>query len=276
MITFPNSKINIGLNVTGKRADGYHNLETVFYPIQLSDALEVTLLKSKSKQKYELYQYGIHIDGADNENLVVKAYQLLDDQFDLPPIRIDLLKEIPSGAGLGGGSADAAFMLKLLNNLFKLNLTIFQMEELASKLGADCAFFIKNEPTFATGIGNVFTPISLSLSGLKLMVVKPDVFISTKEAFAKITPQLPAIPLTELIKKPITEWKDYIYNDFEQSIFPAHPEIKLVKDQLYEAGALFASMSGSGAAVFGIFNNDFQHKNIQVNPKHFIFHGELQ
>lgn len=252
MITFPNAKINLGLNIVEKRPDGYHNLETIFYPIHLEDALEVVPLNG-STQDYDLKISGTPILGSPEDNLVVKAYRLLKEDFQLPPIHIYMYKHIPMGAGLGGGSSDAAFMLKLLNEKFNLGLTIEQMEAYASRLGADCAFFIKDRPVFATGIGNVFTPVDLSLKGMYIVLVKPDISVSTKEAYSLVTPQRPAKALTESIKQPIETWKDSIANDFERSVFKAYPEIAAIKDKLYDMGAVYASMSGSGSTVFGIF-----------------------
>lgn len=252
MITFPNAKINLGLNITGKRPDGYHNLETVFYPIPLEDALEVTLLNDPQR-KFVLHQSGMEIAGDPETNLVVKAYKLLDEMFHLPPVSIYLYKRIPSGAGLGGGSADAAFMLKLLNKKFALNLSEEPLEEYAASLGADCAFFIKNTPTFAEGIGNLFAPITLSLKGYRLVLVKPDIFVSTREAFARIRPRRPEHALKEVIQQPVGEWKERMTNDFEESVFPQYPAIGEIKEELYRQGALYAAMSGSGSSVFGIF-----------------------
>ena len=252
MITFPNAKINLGLNITEKRADGYHNLETVFYPVPLEDALEITLSKSE-EVPFTLHPSGMSVAGELNDNLVVKAYLLLANFFDLPPIDIHLYKAIPSGAGLGGGSADAAFMLTLLNKKFNLNLSMEKLEEYATKLGADCAFFIQNRPTFAKGIGNLFSPIQLSLKGYKIVIVKPDIFVSTREAFSLIIPRKPKIALTEVISRPPTEWKELMTNDFEQSVFALYPAIENIKKELYNKGALYSSMSGSGASVYGLF-----------------------
>lgn len=254
MITFPNAKINLGLSIIEKRPDGYHNLETVFYPLPLEDALEVTVRPDKDgREKVRLYQTGMAIDGPAEDNLAVKAYRLLDGLYDLPLVDIHLHKRIPSGAGLGGGSADAAFMLKLLNELTCLNLSDTTLEEYAARLGADCAFFIRNRPTYAEGIGNVFSPIECSLKGYQYIVVKPDVFVSTREAFAQIRPHRPLRPVKELIRLPVREWKDLLTNDFEASVFPRFPVIGEIKEELYRLGAEYAAMSGSGSSVFGLF-----------------------
>lgn len=252
MITFPNAKINLGLNIVEKRPDGYHNLETVFYPVPIEDALEVNVL-NEGNAKFRLNQAGLQIEGEADNNLVVKAYKLLDEKFNLPPVDIHLFKHIPSGAGLGGGSSDAAYMLKLLNEKFSLQLTQEALEEYAASLGADCAFFIRNAPTYAEGIGNIFSPISLSLEGYKIIVVKPDIFVSTRDAFAQIKPHRPEVPLKEIVKRPIEEWKELMLNDFEESVFPQFPAIREIKEELYGEGAVYAAMSGSGSSVFGLF-----------------------
>lgn len=255
MILYPNAKINIGLNVVEKRPDGYHNLETVFYPIPVQDALEVTPAQSLSSEKgYQLKVMGTVLDGSPDDNLIVRAYRLLRDEYRLPPVTLHLYKHIPTGAGLGGGSADAAFTIRALNDQFKLNLSDEKMEELAAKLGADCAFFIKNQPVFATGIGNEFHSLELSLKGKVLVLVKPDTFVSTKDAYALVTPKKPEKSLPELLAQPIEMWKDTIVNDFEMSVFKKYPEIACIKDKLYDLGAVYASMSGSGSSVYGIFD----------------------
>ena len=221
MITFPNAKINLGLNIVEKRPDGYHNLETIFYPIKLQDALEVTRLQDDTAP-FKLHVSGTNLEGTAEDNLVVKAYRLLKDDFQLPPIDIHLFKHIPTGAGLGGGSAD-------------------------------CAFFIQNKPVFATGIGNLFHPIDFSLKGYHLVLVKPNSSVSTREAYANIIPCKPETSLLEIIKQPIETWRESMKNDFEYSVFLSHPEIAAIKDKLYDLGAVYASMSGSGSAVYGIF-----------------------
>lgn len=252
MIVFPNAKINLGLNIVEKRPDGYHNLETVFYPINLQDALEVTRLEG-SAHDVQLHISGHPIEGDPEENLVVKAYRMLKADFDMPAIDIHMYKHIPTGAGLGGGSADCAFMFKLLNEKFTLGLTVEQMEAYAARLGADCAFFVRNQPVFATGIGNIFHPIRLSLAGYYIVLVKPDIFVSTRDAFALIRPQRPEVPLTDIICRPVEEWKGLMVNDFEASVFAKYPEIGELKERMYRSGAVYASMSGSGSSVYGIF-----------------------
>lgn len=274
MIVFPNIKINLGLSITEKRPDGYHNLETVFYPVALEDALEIRTL-TEAEKKITLHQYGMEIAGNPEDNLVAKAYSLLDKEFHLPPVEIHLYKHIPSGAGLGGGSSDAAFMLKLLNNHFHLELSEDQLEIYAATLGADCAFFIKNKTTYAEGIGNIFSPIELSLKGYQIMIVKPDVFVSTREAFANIHPHHPEYPVKEVIRRPVAEWKDTLINDFEASVFPQHPVIGEIKQELYNQGAVYASMSGSGSSVFGLFVPESSLPEIDWKPDTFCFKGKL-
>lgn len=274
MITFPNAKINLGLNIVEKRPDGYHNLETIFYPIPLQDALEITPWKG-GERKYKLAQSGIQIAGDDEHNLVVKAYKLLDNLHNLPPIEINLLKHIPSGAGLGGGSADAAFMLCMLNQHFQLNIPNEQLEVYAAQLGADCAFFVENKPTFAEGIGNIFSPIELSLKGYKLLLVKPDIFVSTRDAFAQIKPKRPSISLKEVAKMPVEAWKTYMVNDFEESVFPQFPAIADIKAKLYDMGAIYASMSGSGSSVFALFKGDATLPKVDFGKGAFVFEAMI-
>ena len=274
MITFPNAKINLGLNIVEKRPDGYHNLETIFYPIPLQDALEITPWEG-GERKYKLAQSGIQIAGDDEHNLVVKAYKLLDSLYNLPPIEINLLKHIPSGAGLGGGSADAAFMLCMLNQHFQLNIPNEQLEVYAAQLGADCAFFVENKPTFAEGIGNIFSPIELSLKGYKLLLVKPDIFVSTRDAFAQIKPKRPSISLKEVAKMPVEAWKTYMVNDFEESVFPQFPAIADIKALLYDMGAIYASMSGSGSSVFALFKGDATLPKVDFGEGAFVFEAMI-
>ena len=251
MITFPNAKINLGLRITSRRPDGYHNLETVFYPVPIYDALEVVPASGKNEK---LILSGIDLEGNTDDNLVLKAFRLLQHDFDLPPVDIYLRKNIPVGAGLGGGSSDAAFMLKLLNEYASLNICPKKLETYAAKLGADCPFFIRNKPVLAEGTGNVFSDIQLSLKGYFLVLIKPEVFISTREAFSGIVPCQPTISLSEIIERPLSQWKDCLVNDFEKSIFRIHPEISEIKEQFYRKGAIYASMSGSGSSVYGIFD----------------------
>lgn len=274
MIAFPNIKINLGLSITEKRPDGYHNLETVFYPVALEDALEIRT-SPNADRKFTLHQHGMEIAGNPEDNLVVKAYLLMDKEFHLPPVEIHLYKHIPSGAGLGGGSSDAAFMLKLLNDHYQLGVSEEQLEVYAATLGADCAFFIKNRPIFAEGIGNIFSPVELSLNGYQIMIIKPNVFVSTREAFSNIHPHRPKYPVREAIQRPVQEWKDTLINDFEASVFPQHPVIGEIKEELYHQGAIYASMSGSGSSVFGLFAPGFVLPEIDWGTDVFCFKGTL-
>jgi len=259
MVVFPNAKINLGLNVTERRPDGYHNIETVFYPIGLSDVLEV--VPSENCADYSFSSSGIELGGDPEDNLIVKAYRLLRSEYQFPAVDISLIKQIPFGAGLGGGSADAAFMLKALKDLFELKITPKKLEKYAAMLGADCPVFIKNKPVFASGIGNEFTPIKISLKGYLLLLVKPDIHISTPEAYSLVIPEIPEQSLIDLIQKPVVEWKDTIKNDFEKSVFAKYPEIEQIKATLYEQGAVYASMSGSGSSVYGLFDTVIPETN---------------
>ena len=249
---FPSAKINIGLYVTRHREDGYHDLETIFYPIPLHDNLSIAPLKM-SDAAYQLQTAGHRIEGRAEDNLIVKVYQQLAEEFQLPPLDIYLYKRIPMGAGLGGGSSDAAAMIKLLNDTYDLGLSTEEMERRVARLGADCAFFVQGKPAFATGIGDILSPIELSLSGMHLVLVKPDIFVSTKEAYGGIVPATPEHDLREAIQAPITEWRHTVSNDFEKNVFRLHPEIAAIKQTLYDMGAVYASMSGSGSTVFGLF-----------------------
>ncbi len=258
MINFPCAKINLGLNVVSKRADGYHNIETVFYPIPLHDALEIKLMDERFPSEYpcDLKITGNGIDGNEQDNLVVKAYRLLAKDFNLPHIHIHLYKHIPSQAGLGGGSSDAAYMIRLLDSRFRLNIGNAEMEHYASLLGADCAFFISSEPAFATSKGEVLSPVNIAennLHGYHLLVVKPDVMVSTAEAYSSICAKAPAECCRDIVGKPISYWRDHLSNDFEQSVFKKHPILSEMKEALYGLGADYAQMSGSGSALFGLF-----------------------
>lgn len=258
MINFPNAKINLGLNIVSKREDSYHNLETVFYPIEIKDALEIIV---SSENKDQFFETGLKTGTNVQNNLVMKALELLRSRYDIPPLEVHLLKQIPSGAGIGGGSSDAAFMLKLLNKKFELGVTKEELAKMSQILGADCPFFIYNKPLFATGIGEIFHEVELSLENYHLILVKPEVHVSTKDAFNNIIPKKPELSIQEIIKLPVEEWKDKLINDFEASIFPRFPVIQNVKDKLYALGAVYASMSGSGSSVYGLFNKktDFKH-----------------
>ncbi len=266
MVVFPNAKINIGLNIVSKRNDGFHNIETVMYPIVYDDILEVIewddeAMDDKSKMRKEqeikpiqFVHTGIKLTGKPEDNIVVKAYRLLEVDYELPPLNVCLHKIIPVGAGLGGGSSDAAYMLKLLNDYFNIGLKKEKLMKYAQKLGSDCAFFLQNKPVYANGKGDQFDPIKLDLSDYFIVLVTPPIHISTVEAYAKATTSAPGYSLKDVIKTPIENWKKKIKNDFEGKAFRKHPELNAIKKELYAKGALYASMSGSGSTLYGIFS----------------------
>lgn len=249
MLSFPTSKINIGLRITEKRSDGFHNLQSCFYPVGWGDLLEIipadTVVFSST---------GLPIPGEPAHNLCVRAYNLLKADFNLPPVHIHLHKLAPIGAGLGGGSADAAFTLKLLNTQFALNLSVPALEDYARLLGSDCAFFIQNRPLYCLEKGDVFSEIGLDLTGYHILLVYPKLAISTAEAYAGVKPHQPHVSLFDQLQAPIATWRSTVHNDFEDSLFPKYPLLADIKQQLYDAGAVYASMSGSGSTVYGIFN----------------------
>lgn len=262
-----NAKINIGLNITNRRPDGFHDIETVFYPVRLADHLFIRLAENKDEEIFNVWSSIRTVGNVRDEsiqeelskggtNIISKALALLRENYDVPPIDIAMLKNIPVGAGLGGGSSDAAFFIKEINSFFSLGMTTDQMKELASRLGSDCAFFIDNTPKYATGRGEIMQSVPSVLDGYKIKVIKPLFNISTKEAYSKVKPQTPKTSLLEDFNRPVKEWKDYIKNDFEQFLFPEYPELQRYKDALYESGALYAAMTGSGSALFGIFEGD--------------------
>ena len=249
MISNPNCKINLGLHITEKRPDGYHNIETVFYPIALCENLEIN-----PSDTFAFSQNGIKLECMDSDNLCVKAYKLIMNDFpQIGNVDIKLTKNIPFGAGLGGRSADAAFNLMMLNDIFALKLSDEQLADYARKLGADCAFFVKNMPVYATQKGDVFETCSISLSNYSLLLVKPDIFISTPEAYSGVKPHKAQNDIRNILSQPIETWKNTLVNDFEESIFPKHPLLNDIKRMLYNSGAVYASMSGSGSSMYGIF-----------------------
>lgn len=255
MINYPVAKINLGLNVVSKREDGYHNLETVFYPVPIKDALEVYPMDEgfPSDVRCDLKVTNINIEGEEQKNLVVKAYNMIAEDYCIPRVHAHLYKKIPTQAGMGGGSSDCAFMIKLLNECFSLGMSDKIMTEYAARLGADCAFFIKGIPAYAEGIGEKLMPIDLNLGEYKMLVARPDIPVSTKEAFSLITPQIPKKNCLDIVRQPVETWKDELVNDFEYSVFSIHPEIGKLKERMYDHGAVYAAMSGSGSSVFGLF-----------------------
>ena len=255
MVVFPCAKINLGLNIVARRPDGYHDIETVFYPIPLHDNLEV-ISAPNATQPCLLHETGLQLDGSPDNNLVVKVYrQLREDYPQIPPVEVWLHKRIPSGAGLGGGSSDAAFMMRLLNEEYELGMDDDDVEFRLSRIGADCPFFYHARPAYATGIGDELTPIDFELSGWNLVLVKPRVHVSTREAYALVTPRASSESLLLSLSRPVETWRDTIKNDFELSVFQRYPEISAIKQTLYDMGAEYASMSGSGSSVFGLFRN---------------------
>ena len=249
MISFPNAKINIGLRITEKRPDGFHNLQSCFYPVGWSDALEII-----PSDTVRFSSSGLSIPGAADTNLCLRAYNLLRSDYDLPPVRMHLHKVVPIGAGLGGGSSDAAFALKLLNDQFGLGLDAPSLQNYARQLGSDCAFFIRNRPMYCVEKGDVFEDITVDLTGYHILLVYPNVAISTADAYAGVRPRRPDTPLRDDLLAPIATWQTTVRNDFEDSLFPKYPVLATIRQQLYGIGAVYASLSGSGSTVYGIFD----------------------
>ncbi len=267
MIFFPNAKINLGLAVTEKRPDGFHNIESVFFPVSLCDVLEII-----PSNDLKLFTYGLDIDGEEDQNLCYKAYQLLKSSFDIPPVHIHLYKNIPMGAGMGGGSSDATFTLIALNKIFNLNQTHEKLSVFAEQLGSDCAFFIQNTPSFATEKGNILTNVNISLNDYYITIFKSNVHISTAEAYRNIHPRKPDVSFRKIVEEmPVETWKNHLYNDFEKQAFAKYPILLEHKNLMYQKGALYAGMTGSGSAIFGIFKEkpDFQIGNA------FVWTGKL-
>ncbi len=260
MLTFPNAKINIGLNITEKRSDGFHNIESVFYPVEWCDALEIIPNQNTDATNAVFQSSGLAIPGNESSNLCLKAWNLLQDRINVPPM-IHLHKVIPMGAGLGGGSADGAFMLKMLNEVYELKLSNDELKDFARKLGSDCAFFIENRPVFCYNKGDEFEDFKLDLKGKFVVLVNPDIHISTAEAYSGVSPKKPEIALKTALSQPISEWKKIVKNDFEENLLLKYPTIAAVKATLYQAGAVYASMTGSGSTVYGIFEQESDLKS---------------
>ena len=270
MISFPNAKINLGLNIIEKRSDGYHNISSCFYPVPINDVLEINL-----SDKFDFKISGTPIPGNKNENLVVKAYKLLKKDFNLPEVAIHLHKNIPLEAGLGGGSSDGGFALKMLNEFFDLYLDDSVLEDYAGMLGSDCPFFIYNEPMLVGGRGEEMNAIKLDLKGYYICILKPQLSISTKEAYQGVKPSKPDYPIQSIIiSKPVVKWKNFLKNDFEAPMLKKYPELSSLKDRLYDMGAEYASLTGSGSAIYGLFNAEpVLHKDITQN--YFNWVGSL-
>ena len=272
MVLFPNSKLNLGLNIVGKRNDGYHDLETVFFPIPFKDAIEVIADKNaqQSATGIQFSVSGLEVAGDPESNLCVKAYRLLKKDYrQIPAAKIHLHKTVPIGAGLGGGSADGAFTLMLLNKKFELGLTEDNLKQYALQLGSDCPFFVVNKPCFATGRGEHLHPTDLELGDHKLIIIYPGIHVSTAIAFANIKPKELVKSIKEVIRQPITSWREDLENDFETPVFRQYPEIKAIKEKLYTSGAVYASMTGSGSAVYGIFEKNKQ-TDLEFPDHYFI------
>jgi 4-diphosphocytidyl-2-C-methyl-D-erythritol kinase len=265
MIVFPNAKINLGLNIISRRSDGYHDLETVYYPLPFTDALEMA-----ETGEAGLTVSGIQVDANPNDNLVLKTYNLVKRDFSLPPVMFHLHKVIPPGRGLGGGSSDAAFTLKMINDYFNLGLNHDVLSGYASLIGADCPFFIENRPVFAESTGDILTPLSIDISDYHIVVLDPGCFVSTGEAYENVVPARPSFCLRELAGIPVEQWKDLVVNDFENTIFEKFPVINDCKEKLYDLGALYASMSGSGSSVYGIFRQ-FPQNMEKIIQKGILF-----
>lgn len=265
MIYSSGCKINLGLNIIGRRSDGYHDIETVMYPISgIEDLIEIV-----ECENYEFSSSGITVDCPTDKNLCTKAFRLMQNQFGIGNVKIHLHKNIPFGAGLGGGSANATAVIKALNDIFGLNLSIAELENLSAQIGSDTPFFVRNTPQIATGRGEILTPIDLSLSGLWIAIVKPDIAVSTAEAYAGITPRKPIKELRTTIKMPIKAWTENLVNDFEASVFKNHASLNEIKQGMYKKGAIYVAMSGSGSAIFGLFESepDLEHKGLIIKTK---------
>ncbi len=269
MILFPPAKINLGLNILRKRTDAYHDIESCMVPIPLFDVLEITPAES-----FEFIQSGIQITGGSGENLCEKAFQLLSNQFTIPPVRIHLRKQIPIGAGLGGGSADATYTLRALNELFQLNLSSINLKQFSSELGSDCPFFVDEIPQLASGRGEILSPIDIDLEPYFLVLLNPGVHVGTKEAYSGVSVDENTTPISEILQNPIEKWIDILKNDFELSVFQQFPLLMTLKESLYDAGAEYAAMSGSGSSVFGIFSTEQQA--LKYQSPHLIYKGRFK
>ncbi len=268
MICFPNAKINLGVQISGLRADGLHTIETLLYPVPMHDALEFLPART-----FQMKITGLKVHGTIKENLVYRGWELLHDQYGIPPVGVHLHKTIPVQSGLGGGSSDAAFFLRAANDFFNIGIDCTEMKKLAAKLGSDCPFFIGNKAAIARGAGEILSPAKLSLKGFHLLLLMPASGISTREAYSLVRPAKPRLPLAEIISRPVEQWKEYLKNDFEKPLFEKYPEIGELKNRLYGQGAVYASMTGSGTAVFGLFKKAPDLKNF--GSIHYFWQGKL-
>ncbi len=278
MLVYPNAKINLGLNIVEKRQDGYHNIETVFYPIGLSDALEI-VFPTEVSEPYVWQASGLDVDCPPEKNLCIRALLNLRNAAQqrghaMPTVGLHLHKVVPTGAGLGGGSSDAAFVMRYVNELLNLGFTNAELAVMSASIGADCPFFIENRPQFATGIGDILTPIEINIGGYWIVLVKPPVSVPTKVAYSKVGPHRPQVSITDIVKRPIEDWKNLLVNDFEESVFAEYPMIAELKQRMYAEGAVYAAMSGSGSSVFGIFNHE-PHINENFEIGFFVWKGRL-
>ncbi len=272
MVIFPKAKINLGLRITARRPDGFHDIETVFYPVSLCDILELAI--NNDEQGGDIFSLtGTRLDGEQDNNLVIRAVRKLRESYSLPPLKIHLHKVIPPGAGLGGGSSDAAGALKTMNRIFELALSAQELKSIALELGSDCPFFIDCQPAFATGRGEILKHVDPVLEGLHIILVNPGIRISTREAYGRCTPSEAGVTLSELIHYPVAEWRSHIINDFEKTVFEQYPQIGIIKKILYNHGALFSSMSGSGSAVYGIYAG--KPEVPEILRDHVIYNGIL-
>ena len=274
MISFPNCKINLGLNILLKRSDGYHDLETVFYPLPLKDVIEV-IKSAEAAADIQFSATGHPVNGSLEDNLCIRAYRLLQKDFpDLPPVKMHLHKVVPMGAGLGGGSANAAFMLKLLNEKFHLKISTEKLLDYSLQLGSDCPFFIINKPAIGTGRGELLQTISLDLSEYSFLLVDPNIHIKTAWAFAQLGQPIERKSIKEVIQQPVATWQKDLVNDFEEPVCVHHPELRVIKENLYAAGALYASMTGSGSCFYGLFPKNKIPDSFTVSSSHSVFRFE--
>lgn len=272
MITFPNAKINLGLHILTKRDDGFHEIETIMWPLKLTDALEII---PASDGVFRFTRSGISLPCDGKPNLCQRAWHLMQQHAGISPVHMYLHKAIPAGSGLGGGSADAAFTLKMLNSLFQCNLSVLELKTLAAAIGSDCSFFIENTPSIAKGRGEVLEPIRLQLPGMYLLLVVPKVLVNTAQAYSKVSPEIPLESLSSAVQHPVEKWKNRVFNKFEESVFVQHPLLLEIKHNLYAQGAVYASMSGSGSSIFGLFANPITIDTEVAFPGCFIWKEQL-